>query len=454
MTKLGEPSPYGSYEVAVVRNVALRLALLATTTKTTQAAEMFARLSMRAARLSLSSEGDRKPSTPPIVLLPKDIEEAVPAIEDALSTLGEVTGAGTATFRAALPSGQEQDRARADAGPGRGLPRQHRPQPQIRLPARVGARLQLVRGALGGDRQLPGDRPQRPQLQRTPEEHPLRALGSGLRRGPGGRRTSTWRARSSTHSTPMSRSPRQPPSTSAWRSPTRAWGFRRWCSRWRPTSYGAPQGDPRTRGAEEADRGCARAEGEGADRGGRRASGEARRSALDRAGDGLGAAGQRRAVLSCPSPHVVRQQEASDEITVESEAGGWGQHEPVVATAIAKALDESSTTRSATAPKTRTGPTSSWSTRSGRAGPRRPYRAHGNRRRLTAEEAINVYRPARPAAAGPGQRAGPRRRPPRRLSGRSADPPRGDVHLTYEAVHRARVVLAVPAPDNEEEDGR
>ena len=97
--------PYGAYEVAVVRNVALRLALIATTTNTTLAAEMFARLSMRAARLPFSSQA-RKRSTPPVVNLPDDIAEAVPAIEEALTTLAKVTRAGTATFRAALPSGE------------------------------------------------------------------------------------------------------------------------------------------------------------------------------------------------------------------------------------------------------------------------------------------------------------------------------------------------------------
>jgi len=105
VAKLVDPKPYGAYEIAVMRNVALRLALIATTTNTTQAAEMFARMSMRAGRLPWSSKGSkRRRSTPHGVVLPDDIHEALPAIEDALSTLGAVTHSGSATFRAALPT--------------------------------------------------------------------------------------------------------------------------------------------------------------------------------------------------------------------------------------------------------------------------------------------------------------------------------------------------------------
>lgn len=105
LAKLRNPgAPYGAYEIAVLRNVALRLALVATTTNTTQAAEMFARLSMRAARLTISpSIEQEEPSPAQIVVLPDDVSAALPAIEDALSTLGSVTHSGTATFRVALP---------------------------------------------------------------------------------------------------------------------------------------------------------------------------------------------------------------------------------------------------------------------------------------------------------------------------------------------------------------
>lgn len=104
VAKIGQPRAYGAYEVAVVRNVALRLALIASSTNTTQAAKMFTRLSKRAARLPIgwSTRASRAPM-PPGVILPDDLLDAVPTIEDALSTLARVTRSGTATFRAALP---------------------------------------------------------------------------------------------------------------------------------------------------------------------------------------------------------------------------------------------------------------------------------------------------------------------------------------------------------------
>jgi len=103
--KRADARPYGAYEVAVVRNVALRLALIANTVSTTQAARMFTRLSMRGARVPVASPAEKR-STPPVVHLPDDIAEAVPAIEEAMATMREVTRAATATFRAALPSGE------------------------------------------------------------------------------------------------------------------------------------------------------------------------------------------------------------------------------------------------------------------------------------------------------------------------------------------------------------
>jgi hypothetical protein len=106
VARIGDPRPFGAYEMAVVRNVALRLALVATTTNTTQAAKMFARLSHRSAGHPPGpiSEGERE-STPPRITLPDDIAWGLHPIEDALTTLGEVTRAGSATFRAALPAG-------------------------------------------------------------------------------------------------------------------------------------------------------------------------------------------------------------------------------------------------------------------------------------------------------------------------------------------------------------
>jgi GAF domain-containing protein len=95
---------YGAYEIAVMRNVALRLALIATTTNTTQAAQMFARLSMQGARV-MPFVGDGNAVTRSPVKLPDDVAVTVPSIEDVLSTLGSVTHSGTVTFRAALPDG-------------------------------------------------------------------------------------------------------------------------------------------------------------------------------------------------------------------------------------------------------------------------------------------------------------------------------------------------------------
>jgi GAF domain-containing protein len=100
----GHGVAYGAYEISVMRNVALRLALIATTTNTTQAAQMFARLSMQGARIApITGEGNATRRS--AVRLPDDVAAAVPAIEDVLSTLGSVTHSGSVTFRAALPDG-------------------------------------------------------------------------------------------------------------------------------------------------------------------------------------------------------------------------------------------------------------------------------------------------------------------------------------------------------------
>jgi hypothetical protein len=92
--------------MAVLRNGALRLALIATTTNTTQAARMFVRLSLRRARqptLARNISNKRRSPVPPNVSLPDDIAEAVPDIQDALAMLGSVTRSHSATFRVALP---------------------------------------------------------------------------------------------------------------------------------------------------------------------------------------------------------------------------------------------------------------------------------------------------------------------------------------------------------------
>lgn len=106
--------PYGAYDLAVLRNIGLRLALIKATANTEAAARIFAQLSTRAtARIrsetaaagplrSLrldASEPARTPSP-----LPDDLLMTLPAIQEGLETLGRITGSYSATFRAALPS--------------------------------------------------------------------------------------------------------------------------------------------------------------------------------------------------------------------------------------------------------------------------------------------------------------------------------------------------------------
>ena len=112
VTRLGDSHhPYGAYEISVLRNVALRLALISTTTTTTKAARMFVRLSLSGPALpapashghddqngSAGKDHRLRPSA-----VPDDIRAALPAVEDALGTLGRVTASHSATFRVALP---------------------------------------------------------------------------------------------------------------------------------------------------------------------------------------------------------------------------------------------------------------------------------------------------------------------------------------------------------------
>jgi GAF domain-containing protein len=108
VAKLAAPlTPYGAHELAVLRNGALRLALIATTTNTTRAARMFFRISSRGGRTtpvptSAAVAAESRSDTPPLVL-PDDIRTAFPALHDALTTIAEVTRSHSATFRASLP---------------------------------------------------------------------------------------------------------------------------------------------------------------------------------------------------------------------------------------------------------------------------------------------------------------------------------------------------------------
>jgi GAF domain-containing protein len=119
VARLGDSvSSYGAYDLAVLRNIGLRLALINATANTEAAARTFADLStrataqiragaaqgvFRATRMSAAPASSRPP-------LPDDLLMTLPAIQSGLETLGRITGSHSATFRAALP-------AEAPAGP-------------------------------------------------------------------------------------------------------------------------------------------------------------------------------------------------------------------------------------------------------------------------------------------------------------------------------------------------
>ncbi len=112
-----EDAKYGAYDLAVLRNISLRLALINATANTEAAARVFARLSTRATDrirsqtassgplrgLRLTDDGLGAASRAP---LPDDLQMTLPAIQEGLETLGRITGSYSATFRAALPSPQ------------------------------------------------------------------------------------------------------------------------------------------------------------------------------------------------------------------------------------------------------------------------------------------------------------------------------------------------------------
>jgi len=119
--------PYGAYEISVVRNVALRLALISTTTTTTKAARMFVRLSLSGPAVPAPAAHGRDnehgctgkderllPSA-----VPDDIRAALPAVEDALGTLGRVTASHSANLPGGAPGRLLQGRPRQCARPGR-----------------------------------------------------------------------------------------------------------------------------------------------------------------------------------------------------------------------------------------------------------------------------------------------------------------------------------------------
>jgi GAF domain-containing protein len=106
---------FGAYEMALLRNAALRLALVNASAKAERAAQSFTALSRSAARLRRNSlatnmmkRAERQISEEAEELhkvLPDDLEMVLPVIEKVLSELAEITQSETATFRAALPDG-------------------------------------------------------------------------------------------------------------------------------------------------------------------------------------------------------------------------------------------------------------------------------------------------------------------------------------------------------------
>lgn len=120
VTRLTSDLPYGAYDLALMRNIALRLSLISATTNSEEAARTFTRLSShRIARrgsqsTSIVPEGQSGAGLAKAEVvgkpLPEDLETTLPAITEGLQTLGRVTGSHSATFRAALP-GEETERA-------------------------------------------------------------------------------------------------------------------------------------------------------------------------------------------------------------------------------------------------------------------------------------------------------------------------------------------------------
>lgn len=99
------PNPYGAYDHALLRNVALRLALLRSTANLETAAEMFERLTVQTVPGNLPaldpdrSVDERETSHP----VPDDLALALPTIEAGLRNVAALTASHSATFRAALP---------------------------------------------------------------------------------------------------------------------------------------------------------------------------------------------------------------------------------------------------------------------------------------------------------------------------------------------------------------
>jgi hypothetical protein len=117
-----DPRAYGAYDHALLRNVALRLAVLRATEDMEAAADMFRDLTIRGSRNSfaqlakteLRRVGYESAAVPQEAGLPgpvpDDVAVAIPSITAALREVAILTGSHSATFRAALPDRLAQAR--------------------------------------------------------------------------------------------------------------------------------------------------------------------------------------------------------------------------------------------------------------------------------------------------------------------------------------------------------
>lgn len=102
----GYVNPFGAYDHSLLRNVALRLALLHATEDMEAAADMFRVLTIRE---SETASGSRKGSSVRREVpggnypIPEDVAMALPSIDDALDDVARLTESHSATFRVALP---------------------------------------------------------------------------------------------------------------------------------------------------------------------------------------------------------------------------------------------------------------------------------------------------------------------------------------------------------------
>jgi GAF domain-containing protein len=105
-TPTEEPTPYAAYDHALLRNVALRLALLHATEDMEAASELFRDLTIRGSqevsrRSTVACEPGAEFSDHPV---PDDVRPVLPSITTALAEVARLTASHSATFRLALPN--------------------------------------------------------------------------------------------------------------------------------------------------------------------------------------------------------------------------------------------------------------------------------------------------------------------------------------------------------------